>query len=103
MKLRIELSKGQLGSTNWLLVVTFRDGTTKSFVLGQDVKFIRRTLGYEEDSFFDEIGMTNKRNPRLLKWNDRISQRVANFIKQELKLTPVVLKKLECWDLSAEW
>lgn len=102
MKLRIKLTEGHLGSTRWILVVTFRDGTEKIFLLGQDVKFIRRTLGYDDDSFFETVGMINKRNTRLLRWNDRISRRVANFIKKELELTPTILKELESWELSCE-
>lgn len=102
MKLRIELSKGMLNSTRWILVVTFRDGTTKKFLLGQDVKFIRRSLGYDDDSFFEVVGMNYKKNNRRLRWNDKISQRVANFIKNELELTPEILRKLESWELSCE-
>lgn len=102
MKLRIELSKGMLGSTRWTLVVTFKDGTTKRFLLGQDIKFIRRSLGYDDDSFFEVLGMNYKKNSRKLRWNDRISQRVANFIKQELELTPTILRELEIWELSCE-
>ena len=84
------------------MVVTFRDGTTKRFLLGQDVKFIRRSLGYDEESFFEMVGMTDKRNSRKLNWNDRISQRVGNFIKKEFKLTPEILRKIEVWSLSCE-
>ena len=102
MKLRIELEKGYLNSTRWILVVTFRDGTTKRFLLGQDVKFIRRSLGYDEESFFEMVGMTDKRNSRKLNWNDRISQRVGNFIKKEFELTPEILRKIEVWSLSCE-
>jgi len=102
MKLRIELSKGQLNSTRWVLVVTFRDGTTKRFILGQDIKFIRRSLGYDDESFYETFGMADKRNKRRLNWNDKISQRVANFIKQELGLSPKILKSLNEWELSCE-
>ena len=102
MKLRIELEKGHLNSTRWILVVTFRDGTTKRFLLGQDVKFIRRSLGYDEESFFEEMGMNHKRNPRKLNWNDRISQRVGNFIKKEFELTPEILRNIEVWSLCCE-
>ena len=102
MQLRIVLSKGPIGSTRWSLVVTFRDGSIKEFYLGQDIKFIRRILGYDESDFFEMLGIVSKKDNRSLKWNDKISQRIANFIKRDLELTPKILRKLEIWELSGE-
>ena len=100
MKLRIELSTGYFNSKNWTLVVTFRDGSEKRFLLGQDVKFVQRILGYDFESFLMELDLIG-RNDRI-KWNDRISQKIANFIKKDLELTVKYFKEAPVWGLSCQ-
>ena len=100
MKLRIELSTGQLNSKNWTLVVTFRDGTVKRFLLGQDIKFVQRILGYEFESFLMELDLIGKDNN--IKWNDRISQKIGNFIKKDLGLTEKFFRDAPEWQLSSQ-
>ena len=99
MKLRIELSNGQLNSRNWTLVVTFRDGTVKRFLLGQDMKFVQRVLGYEFESFLMELDMIGKDD--RIKWNDRISQKIGNFIKKDLELTEKFFRESPEWGLCS--
>jgi len=100
MKLRIEKQRGQLFSTNWTLVVTFKDGTVKRFLLGQDIKFVQRILGYEFESFLIELNLIGKNG--TIKWNDRVSQKIANFIKKDLELTTKFFREAPEWQLASQ-
>jgi hypothetical protein len=100
MKLRIEKSRSYLNSTNWTLVVTFRDGTVKRFLLGQDIKFVQRILGYEFESFLEVLELIGK--DKKIKWNDRISQKIGNFIKKDLGLSEKFFKEADEWELACQ-
>ena len=100
MKLRIELSKSYFNSTNWTLVVIFRDGTKKMFLLGQDIKFVQRILGYDFESFLTVLNLIGKDGN--IKWNDRISQKIGNFIKKDLGLTEKFFREAPEWQLASQ-
>ena len=100
MKLRIELSSGYFNSKNWTLVVTFKDETVKRFLLGQDIKFVQRILGYEFESFLEVLDLIGKDGN--IKWNDRISQKIGNFIRKDLGLTEEYFRKSPEWSLCSQ-
>lgn len=80
---------------NWTLTLTKRNGTSKSFYLGQDVKFCSRVLGMEPRYIVEQIGSGNITEPT-------INTRLANFIIDSLGLTKTQLFKQEAWALCAE-
>lgn len=96
MKAIILIERGSYGfGHNWSLVITKRNGTSKSFYLGQDVKFCSRVLGMEPRYIVEQIGSGNITEPN-------INTRLANFIIDSLGLTKTQLFKQETWSICAE-
>ena len=96
MKAIILIERGSYGfGHNWSLVITKRNGTSKSFYLGQDVKFCSRVLGMEPRYIVEQIGSGNITEPN-------INTRLANFIIDSLGLTKTELFKQETWAICAE-
>lgn len=96
MKATIQIEKGSYGfGHTWSLVLTKSNGTSKSFYLGQDVKFCSRVLGMEPRYIVEQIGSGNITEPN-------INTRLANFIIDSLDTTKKELFNLEAWSLCAE-
>jgi hypothetical protein len=96
MKATIQIERGSYGfGHTWSLVLTKRNGTIKSFYLGQDVKFCSRVLGMEPRYIVEQIGSGNITEPN-------INTRLANFIINSLGLTKTQLFKQEAWAICAE-
>jgi hypothetical protein len=96
MKATIQIEKGSYGfGHTWSLVLTKSNGTSKSFFLGQDVKFCSRVLGMEPRYIVEQIGSGNITEPN-------INTRLANFIINSLDTTKKELFNLEAWSLCAE-
>lgn len=96
MKATIQIEKGSYGfGHNWSLVLTKSNGTSKSFYLGQDVKFCSRVLGMEPRYIVEQIGSGNIEEPS-------INTRLANFIIDSLGLSKTELFKQEPWAICAE-
>jgi hypothetical protein len=96
MKAIILIERGSYGfGHNWSLVLTKSNGTSKSFYLGQDVKFCNRVLGMEPRYIVEQIGSGNITEPS-------INTRLANFIIYSLDTTKKELFNLEAWSLCAE-
>ena len=96
MKATIQIERGSYGfGHTWSLVLTKSNGTSKSFYLGQDVKFCSRVLGMEPRYIVEQIGSGNITEPN-------INTRLANFIIDSLGLTKTQLFKQETWSICAE-
>jgi len=92
MKAKIEISNGSYGfGHTWTLVIN----ESKSFYLGQDVKFCSRVLGLSGSYIVDQIGSNDIQDPK-------VNKRLAKFIINHLGLTANKLNKLQSWELSAE-
>ena len=94
MKAIIVVSAGQFGH-DWNLVVDFKDGQTKVFYLGQDVKFCYRVLCCQPSYVVQEIGGND-----LTK--DSLRKKLAKFIIKELELDARKLRKINTWDLACQ-
>lgn len=95
MKAKIQITSNYGFDHNWSLVLTKSNGTSKSFYLGQDVKFCSRVLGMEPRYIVEQIGSGNITEPS-------INTRLANFIIDSLGLTKTELFNLKAWSLCAE-
>jgi len=96
MKATIQIERGSYGfGHTWSLLLTKNNGTSKSFFLGQDVKFCSRVLGMEPRYIVEQIGSGNITEPN-------INTRLANFIINSLGLTKTQLFKQEAWAICAE-
>lgn len=96
MKATIQIERGSYGfGHTWSLVLTKTNGTSKSFYLGQDVKFCSRVLGMEPRYIVEQIGSGNITEPS-------INTRLANFIIDSLGLSKTELFNLDAWSLCAE-
>lgn len=80
---------------NWTLVVS-TPKKTKSFYLGQDVKFCQRVLGMDTSYLVKQIGT------REIGYGTRGNKRLAKFICNELGLNGRNIDKVRPWDLCAE-
>jgi len=69
---------------------------TKSFYLGQDVKFCNRVLGMEPSYIVREIGTREIDNGTIG------NQKLAKFICNQLNLNGRNFDKIEPWGLCAE-
>jgi hypothetical protein len=96
MKATIKIERGSYGfGHTWSLVLTKRNGTSKSFYLGQDVKFCSRVLGMEPRYIVEQIGSGNITEPS-------VNTKLANFIIDSLDVTKKELFNLDAWAISAE-
>jgi len=96
MKATIQIERGSYGfGHTWSLVLTKSNGTSKSFYLGQDVKFCSRVLGMSPSYLVAQIGSNDLTKETTL-------TRLANFILGYLGITKNELYKQESWSLCAE-
>jgi hypothetical protein len=95
MKAKINITSNYGFDHNWTLILTKTNGTSKSFYLGQDVKFCSRVLGMEPRYIVEQIGSGDIQEPN-------INTRLANFIIDSLGLTKTELFKQETWAICAE-
>ena len=92
MKAKIEIDRGSYGfGHTWTLVIN----ESKSFYLGQDIKFCSRILGLSPSYIVHSIGSGDITN-------DKVNKKLAKFIINHLGLTASKLNKLQSWELSAE-
>lgn len=80
---------------NWTLVLSTKK-TTKTFYLGQDVKFCSRVLGMDTSYVVSSIG-TNQIAEGTIG-----NTKLANFIYKELGLNVKKVNELESWDLCSQ-
>ena len=95
MKATIEITSNYGFDHNWTLVLTKSNGLTKSFYLGQDVKFCSRVLCMEPHQVIDGIGSRDLSNPKT-------KAKLARFIVNTLELSFRELFKQEPWALCAQ-
>jgi len=79
---------------NWFLIVKLKE-KTKSFFLGQDVKFCRRVLGMEPREVVEVIGSNDLRKPETLR-------SLGEFIIEHLELDEEKIKNLQEWELCCQ-
>ncbi len=79
---------------DWTLNVTTHN-SSKSFYLGQDVKFCRRVLGMEPSYVVEQIGNNDLRNVETQK-------KLGDFIIDTLGLTEVEIDTLQPWELCCQ-
>ena len=95
MKAEIKISSNYGFDKNWTLVVSTAK-KTKSFYLGQDVKFCSRVLGMEPSYIVREIGT------REIDHGTIGNKKLAEFICKQLNLNGRNINKIEPWGLCAE-
>lgn len=91
----IEVNSSGYGFGHTWTLVKKTKTKTRSWYLGQDVKFCRRVLGCDTRAVSEAIGTNDLRGEGARK-------RLAKFIMEELCLTSKILDNLESWELSAE-
>ena len=95
MKAEIQISSSYGFDHNWTLVVSTAK-KTKSFYLGQDVKFCSRVLGMETSYVIQQIGTREVDN------GTPGNKKLAKFICKELNLNGRNIDKIEPWALCAQ-
>lgn len=94
MKAQIEITKQYGFAYYWTLIVS-KGGQSRSFYLGQDVKFCDRVLGMSPSYVVEQIGTRDISSPSG-------NKRLANFILDTLDIDDKSLFQLEGWSLCAE-
>ena len=95
MKAEIKIGSNYGFDHNWTLVVS-TPKKTKSFYLGQDVKFCHRVLEMEVRYVVSKIGT------REISEGTPGNKKLAKFICNELGLNGRNIDKIEPWGLCAE-
>jgi hypothetical protein len=95
MNAEIKISSNYGFDHNWSLVVSTKT-KTKSFYLGQDVKFCNRVLGMDTSYIVQQIGT------REIDYGTKGNKKLAKFICKELGLNGRNIDKIEPWGLCAE-
>ncbi len=95
MKAEIKISSNYGFDHNWTLVVS-TPKKTKSFYLGQDVKFCNRVLEMDTSYVVQQIGTREIDN------GTPGNKKLAKFICKELGLNGRNIDKIEPWGLCAE-
>jgi hypothetical protein len=95
MKAEIKISSNYGFDHNWTLIVSTKKHT-KSFYLGQDVKFCSRVLGMEPSYIIEQIGTREVDHGTLG------NKKLAKFICKELNLNGRNINKIEPWGLCAQ-
>ena len=95
MKAEIQISSSYGFDHNWTLVVSTAK-KTKSFYLGQDVKFCSRVLGMETSYVIQQIGTREVDN------GTPGNKKLAKFICKELGLNGRNIDKIEPWGLCCQ-
>ena len=94
MKVSIEITKEYGFAYYWTLVIT-KGQNTKSFFLGQDVKFCDRVFGMSPAYIVEQIGTRDISSPAG-------NKKLANFILDSLNIDTKNLLTQEAWALCAE-
>jgi hypothetical protein len=95
MKAQIQITSSYGFVHNWILVVSTAT-KTRSFYLGQDVKFCQRVLGMDTSYVISQIG-TNQINE-----GTKGNIKLAKFICQSLGLNGNNIDKIESWGLCCQ-
>jgi hypothetical protein len=95
MKAEIKISSAYGFDRNWTLVVSTAK-KTKSFFLGQDVKFCSRVLGMEPKYVVRQIG-----TGEILEGTPG-NKKLARFIVNELGLNGRLIDNFEPWAFCAQ-
>ena len=95
MQAEIKVTSAYGFDRNWTLVVSTAK-KTKSFYLGQDVKFCSRVLGMEPSYIIEQIGT------REVDEGTIGNKKLAKFICKQLKLNGRNISKIEPWGLCAQ-
>jgi hypothetical protein len=95
MQAEIKVTSAYGFDRNWTLVVSTAK-KTKSFYLGQDVKFCSRVLGMEPSYIIEQIGT------REVDEGTIGNKKLAKFICEQLKLNGRNISKIEPWELCAQ-
>jgi hypothetical protein len=95
MKAEIKITSNYGFDHNWTLILS-TPKKTKSFYLGQDVKFCNRVLGMEPSYIVRQIGTGEISN------GTKGNKKLAQFICNELGLNGRNIDKIEAWGLCAE-
>jgi hypothetical protein len=99
MKARVEISRGSYGfGHTWTLVLDGKS-QSKSFFLGQDVKFCERVLGMSPRYIVQQIGSGEI---TIDKYNKRLARFIIDTLKDEHGLTGRKLMSMESWELCAQ-
>lgn len=94
MKTQLLINSNYGFDHNWSLLVTTKK-VTKTFFLGQDVKFCTRVLGMEPSYVIADSGvrdLTNEKNRNKL----------AKYIATKLGITSKNMLKIESWRFCAQ-
>ncbi len=95
MKAEIKIGSNYGFDHNWTLILS-TPKKTKSFYLGQDVKFCQRVLGVDTSYIVRQIGT------REIGYGTPGNKKLAKFICNELGLNGINIDKIEPWGLCAE-
>lgn len=95
MEAEIKITSNYGFDHNWTLVVSTAK-KTKSFYLGQDVKFCSRVLGMEPSYIIEQIGT------REIDHGTIGNQKLAKFICKHLNINGRTMFKYEPWELCAQ-
>ena len=95
MNAEIKITSNYGFDHNWSLVVSTKT-KTKSFYLGQDVKFCSRVLGMQPSYVVRQIGTGE------ISEGTPGNKKLAKFICKELNLNGRNIDKIEPWGLCAE-
>lgn len=95
MNAEIKISSNYGFDHNWTLVVS-TPTKTKSFYLGQDVKFCNRVLEMEPSYVIQQIGT------REVDEGTPGNKKLAKFICKKLELNGRNIDKIEPWSLCAQ-
>jgi hypothetical protein len=95
MKAEIKITSQYGFAYYWELIVS-TPKKTKSFYLGQDVKFCNRVLGMEPSYVIRQIGTREIDN------GTKGNKKLAKFICQQLEINGRNIDKIESWSLCAE-
>ncbi len=95
MKTEIKITSNYGFDHNWTLVVS-TPKKSKSFYLGQDVKFCSRVLGMEPSYIIEQIGT------RVIDYGTIGNKKLAKFICDELGLNGRNIDKVEPWALCCQ-
>lgn len=95
MNAEIKITSNYGFDRNWTLIVSTAK-KTKSFYLGQDVKFCHRVLEMEPSYIIKQIGTNEIGNGTVG------NKKLAKFICKQLELNGRNIDKIESWGLCAE-
>jgi len=95
MKAEIKITSSYGFDHNWTLIVSTQK-KTKSFFLGQDVKFCSRVLGMDPSYVVRQIGTGH------ISEGTPGNKKLAKFICNELGLNGRNIDKIEAWGLCCQ-